>query len=684
MRIAKNNRTKLPAGWVHFQERLLTSALHRLDALIVLSLLILLVLELIYLRGWTYPIIGDRTLQIYPAQEIARGRLPYIDFSYNHPPFPLMLAALPMWIFPSLSVGKGPAWVHQALTFIWACGGIVGVYFIGKQLMNNRVGGALAGWLLVGLTPLLVLEAAEGENSILVVSAVVLAVALMQHDRWLWAGIATGIGAMTSYPALLAMAGAWVLFAQYQGRDRWRRIGLFLVGVAAPVAITAGWLAARRSLGPAISETMRWPVAYALGLGEELVGKKASLHIAGLGKMVRDLALAYYGKGGWILVAATFGLGAFVVNGLKRGQRDALWKNPATVPPLILCILTMIYLFVESGELDSFLVLPFVAVWAAFGFKSAIHIAGTWRTWLARTLAVLIIIISVFFSGLMTASAQKRIATSKTTNVGQVSLQTQVDATQALEKYLSPGQGLQVMDELWPLVLSGRENVSPFFHTGPKIELAARLSGDAPKGIFWQVIDDSPDVVMFSLKERNADYDRLAKMLTNHGKVCAGVVHRLAVFVPSDNVQTLAAVVAMQQALDGKIPKPKELEPEEIKSMKSVAIREVSPGLLLIASRVTRAKRELVLHLTWWTWLAKRDQPSIWLEIVSDQQTQRWQLMPPALTQDAVTRQNIDLREFGLKSIPEGATLQLTASGKFSTHPCLAPVITDPIILKVP
>jgi hypothetical protein len=152
----------------------LTWATAHTDALTITALLTVLIFETLYLRGWTYLIFGDRSFHLYSAQEIARGRIPYADFFNLHPPLALMLLALPMWIFPKLMTGVGPVYVHITWTVLWTAAGVVATYYIGKRLSGSWLGGALAGWLLVGLTPLLIIHAVVGENRILIVTAIVL------------------------------------------------------------------------------------------------------------------------------------------------------------------------------------------------------------------------------------------------------------------------------------------------------------------------------------------------------------------------------------------------------------------------------------------------------------------------------------------------------------------------------
>jgi hypothetical protein len=657
------------------------------DALTITALLTVLLFETFYLRGWTYPILGDRSFHLYSAQEIARGRIPYVDFHNNHPPLAIMLIALPMWIFPKLMTGAGPAYVHIAWTVLWTAIGVVATYHVGKRITGSWLGGALAGWLLVGLTPLLIIHAVVGENRILVISAMIMAVAFMQRDRWFWAGLAVGIGFMTYYPTLLAATGAWVLITGKRGPSRWRGLGHFGLGLAVPVAFTLSWLAARQALSPWISDTLRWLVPYGVQTSSGILGEGASGLGARLSHSTQTFSRAYSSVGDWILIIAALCYFAFIIVALvKPGRRLTVWSDPKTVPMLMVSTLSISYTLIEGGEGDRMLALPFIAAWAAFGITSILKFIEAWHIGFNRAGLMALTAFSVVSSGRVLGNIRQEISVGKRGGVEGTNLQTQIRATDALEAFLPPKTHKLVMGELWPLVISGQENASSFYHCGPKMRLAAKLSGTVADSIYEEVLRARPGIVIFqALGREKASYDQLAALLIEDGYVCVGLAHRLGIFIMPDNAQALAGAVAMQQAFVDEMSQPsQEIPPAQIASMTNIQIREVAPGMLLIAHELLETNGVTELDLYWWTWMQAEMQTPIRLEIATPGATvASWQVAQPALPANIVTRERIVLSE--LDGLPEDSVIRLVAATEspVEEHPCKCRISQEPVVLHV-
>lgn len=667
----------------------------RQDSLTVGALAVMLVFAAYYLRGWEQSILVDRSFYLYAAQQIAIGRIPYVDFFNPHPPLAKMLVALPMWLFPRLLSGTGPAYVHVGWSVLWTWGAATGLYYLGKRVTGQWMTGALASFILVGLTPLAFAAAVLGHNRLFAMMVVVVAVAFMAHERWWWAGVVTGAGLMAYYPTALALGGTWVLITGKRGQERWRALGRLGMGLTVSIGLVLGWLAARGGLGGLYRMSVEWLFAFGLEVFQSKFGATAVDTGWPFARSLKMYSRAYRFVGDWLPLLAVLSYLAFILRGLlKTEHRRELWKDSRTVPLLVTSVLTTGYVLVETGDYDRMLSYPYIALWAGWGLGTFIQALRGVNARLAQGVAVAIVLSLVVASGHMIDLVHQRYEVGMIRQIHrwkirpEPQLDEQIKAAETLWEYLPADHRLLVMGELWPLVVSGEENASPFYHAGPKNRLVAERAGLVEESIFKTALQADPELVLFSVGRANADYEELAALAVEEGYVCVGIANRLIIYVRPDDAAALAGTLAMQQVFESgknQLSPPFEvISPAQLSGLTRVEGQEVAPGMILLGHELVPDDGTGHLTLYWWTWMPKKEQASLRVEAVNGEEPlATWPVAQPPLPPNTIVRETLTLD--ASTPLPDDLVLRLAVAPKRplpQNHPCQEPMTIEPVILR--
>lgn len=672
------------------------------DLTAIVFLLLLLVGVAFLLQGWNQPLIKDRTFHLYSSQEIARGRIPYVDFFNIHPPMGIILSAIPMWLFPNLRTGEGPALTHSALTIIWSALGVIAMYFISKRINNgNWLAGLLAALIWLLLTPVFLREFSVGQNRLLVVSALLLTTALLQNGKWFWAGLSLGVGFMTYYPAILGAATIVIVFQGRKSSKWFLKIVQFSAGFFTLVGSIAFWLAWKGAFFPWINVTLRWPLA--LVIGDSLAGGSSGPSILDrFGQLIILLPKSYQAGSinlGWLPILGLFAFFGFSFYFLSSGERRKIFFTDKTsFPVVVMTSMFMLYNLVETGILDFFMLDSFLTIWAAMALTLLLSNIKSISAKKYRV-SVISLALVIGISGLLLVITIKNVfefgnlrkwREPLQTNSAHINLTNQIAASDALFSHIGSEKQIIVLGDLWLLITSGRENPSPFYHTGEKMRLSAKLAGyiSSENDIYDELAEINPDMFIISHHRRGAEYENLTSTLFESGYICVGQAGEVMNIIHPNDLNALIGSFAMQQKFFPSVQVDSGLGESVIDIMslnriKDINIREVAPGILLLKDElISGTSLESVFY--WWVWAEPKDQMNIRFEmktserIIFSQLLNKNRFVPHVLIKQVVSLGDIS-------DIPNDAKIQIWAQGRQpKTSACNRPfsVESDTLILN--
>ncbi len=188
------------------------------------------------------------------ARWVPRGALPYRDLFDSKPPLFLY-----WWSASAIVPGDivRAAWWWEGL---WLAGTLGVAYLLGKRLGDRWVGLAAAALLFIGLwspawgdrgQPFWSRAQAEEVLALPMLGSAWLAWrAIDRRSLALWAGVLVGVCGLFKIPSMV-IALAWTVgwLTTCPGREVARRVGLMVVGAAAPWALALAWFAAHGATG---------------------------------------------------------------------------------------------------------------------------------------------------------------------------------------------------------------------------------------------------------------------------------------------------------------------------------------------------------------------------------------------------------------------------------------------------
>ena len=650
------------------------------DQLAIALVLILLVATRLWMHGWTQPLLHDRTHHLYLGQLIAQGGQPYIDFLEIHPPLLRGLIALPLVAFPNLQGGAGPAMVHSLLSLIWTGISTVALITIGKRLTGGRLWvGVFAALLWLTVDSMLLYLSSVGSKRLLIICVLLVAVALLQRENWLWAGLVLGAGVMTYYPTLLgglAFAGSLIAVPP---RERLSAVGQYAMGFAVSVGIVVLWMLAAGSLNAWVGTSLRWLLAeIALRAGE---GQIINTIISSATEMV-SVALANYRIGpvdnSWFPIAGVVGAVGWLVTRLRTPEsRRELWRDHDALPPLLTFLGLLAYVLIEHGAGDVFLLQAFFPLWIALG----LYLLYQWlmpRAPQFSRVAGAVVVVGLSAVAVWTTITVKRALIANTgprvrnlTNDREtIDLAAQIEMADTFFSSVDESSSVIVLSHMWLHIVNGSRNPTPIYDPNPLIVRMAEQA-DLPD-LHTELLDLGADAVFVPRGRAGAEYDLLADGLHTQGYVCVGLVHNLYGFAPRNRADMIVAMMHMQQVSPEFMPATKDWrdairDPADLLLLDGLDAREIAPGTLLLSHRIQQEEDGPILEMRWWTWLRPKQQTSpITLEFSTPGgTTTRLILNEEPYREDQVILQRVML--------PAGASdhpIRLWAETADSPHPC--------------
>jgi hypothetical protein len=282
---------------------------------------------------------------------IARGEVPYRDFSVEYPPGALPVFALPGLAEPGSAQNVTSGFRRTFETLMWICGAValiaMAIVLRAQRAPPGRVWGALA---FAALAPLALGSVILSRFDLWPAALVVVALAALVSGRWRLGSAVLGVAvAVKLYPAVLvplAVAGAW-----RRGGRREGLVALALAASAAAVVFLPFVVLAPDGVWDSVSGQLRRPLQleslgsavllaahHAFGAGVTVASSHGSQNLAGNGPdalatgltVLQVAALVWiwsaYARGRLGLVQAwAAALAAFVAFGKVLSPQFMIW-----------------------------------------------------------------------------------------------------------------------------------------------------------------------------------------------------------------------------------------------------------------------------------------------------------------------------------------------------------------------
>ncbi len=463
-----------------------------LDALLLAFLFGLASFVFFQYRPFERGINGDASMQIYVAQEIARGHPPYVTVFFPKTPLTGLFGA--MAILVGRAFGIFDVVAIRALFFLIAVMCVPFIYLLARRLADSPVAGVMVALALI-FTPHFGHYACAGpEPKILTVLWGLISLWVLTRGSWFLGGLAGGFSFLSWQPGGVFIFLALAMAPLSTTTERKRSFLRALLGALLPLCLVAFYLTAVGALAPAFRQTLSDHVAWVLSGGRGVaVGPGA--RILRIGNWMRNSLIQvpwfpWLGLVGW----ATFTLESiFSLRWWRKDAPLALAKMPLLLSGYFWLLIS---LWEGEGSPDFIPLDPYIAF------------AVGWLTWqvtrgAARFLGAFIsrksgprfqssigltLIVLLFLYGRAGLSVGEMPA----------ELSEQMKSAAQLDEELGAEGKIQAFGHLGLLVLTGRSNLTPMIHLGPKHYNLATHEPGGFQAILETIQRERPEIVIIS------------------------------------------------------------------------------------------------------------------------------------------------------------------------------------------
>ena len=201
------------------------------------------------IHGLNGTLVRDQALYAYSGQQIAHGVPPYVGVMNRAGPIAHLVPGIGATIARIL--GTADLLTQRALTAVIAAGIVWATYLAGRDLFKSRAAGVIAATTLLTLRLFVVFSTGGSREKITMMLFLTLAVWVIVHRRWVWAGVFVSLATLTWQPAFFVGAVVALVAMTGQGRTRFFRSVLrFCLGGAIPAAVAVVAFAAVGALRP--------------------------------------------------------------------------------------------------------------------------------------------------------------------------------------------------------------------------------------------------------------------------------------------------------------------------------------------------------------------------------------------------------------------------------------------------
>ncbi|MDX1406622.1 MAG: glycosyltransferase family 39 protein, partial [Saprospiraceae bacterium] len=215
----------------------------------LLAALIVLV-PMLLIQPFSWPVQGDRAFLIYMSQVVARGEPLYAATPFGYPPLASLLGGGWIWLVDQVSGMPG----YLSLRWLGLiCYPLTGgaIFRLISTLTPKRHLALIGVILYAGFGMPMMIGCINVEPKILVVLFATLGMTAALRQRWLPAGIFAGLCLISWQPAGLYGAAMALVALSSPGQRRWKALGRLIAGGTLGVSILFIYLAITDTWQPA-------------------------------------------------------------------------------------------------------------------------------------------------------------------------------------------------------------------------------------------------------------------------------------------------------------------------------------------------------------------------------------------------------------------------------------------------
>jgi len=313
--------------------------------------------------GFHNTLIRDGGGYLYAGQQVLKGVPPYQSiFTHKGPVAPLVVAA---GVALSGPLGLEDVFAVRGLFYLIGCLTAAAVSLLAAELLHSRRVGLLAGLVFLSFYPFTQGATAGPEPKLPMLLFVMLSLYFTATRRWLWAGAAGSLAALTWQPTIIYPATT-LLLALLQARPQRARAALLTIaGGAVPVLAIVAYFAERRALYDLVDHFILFNVA---GLDRGVPSLLDYIRTP-----VQVVTASYYG----MLVPIAIGFVAVAGLFVWRISRLWSWRDAVADPftPLLLTFIPpLLWSFKDfQGAPDFYVFLPALTVGLGLWLETALR-----------------------------------------------------------------------------------------------------------------------------------------------------------------------------------------------------------------------------------------------------------------------------------------------------------------------
>lgn len=208
----------------------------------------------------------DEGIYVYGGQLMAHGTPPYASVFDPKTPLATIVAGVGALLARLTGLSRvseqSDIYVIRIVYLGCACLTVVAVYLLAGRLFRSTLAAVTAAVVLACTRPFAADALAGPDAKTPGVLCVVVAMLLMVHRRWLWAGVFTGLAILTWQPfAIYAVAAVALAFLSGDvRRDRMRSALLTVAGIVAPFLLVGVYFAVAGAFGKFVECAFAFPL----------------------------------------------------------------------------------------------------------------------------------------------------------------------------------------------------------------------------------------------------------------------------------------------------------------------------------------------------------------------------------------------------------------------------------------
>jgi len=432
----------------------------------------------------------DASIQIYVAQEIARGNPPYVKVFFPKTPLTGLLGAMAIFIGRPFRVSDVIA--IRALFFVVAVICVPFIYLLARRLAESSIAGVMVALVLVFIPHFGWFASSGPEPKILTMFWGLISLWALARSSWFLGGLAGSLSFLSWQPGGIFILLALGMATLSSTTERKRGLLWALLGVLIPLCLVTLYLFAVGALAPALRQMVLDQFVWGFSASER--GSKGLVERIGLPLVFMRESLT---RVPWFAWLGPLGWAMFTLEGLLSVARRAKGSSSvvAKIPVLLSGYFWLAFAFFDFQGYPDLIPLFF---YLAFGLG--------WLLWQAARLLARVVSglppvasraylqpsMGIIFVLLLTLYSRGGPPEDASPN----GLEHQAQEAARLDKELGAEGQIQAFGNLVPIVLAGRLNLTPVIHLGPKHYSLAMHEPGGFEGIIDTLWRERPEIII--------------------------------------------------------------------------------------------------------------------------------------------------------------------------------------------